>query len=281
MADNYLQPVSNHFAFNDSKLEDVDDIDFLNNSRRRSPPTNKGGSTLPRSDSKGSANGTLCQQQLSYEQKKREIEERSLESTQRSLGILYDTEEVGNATAVELAKQREQLERTNKNLDDINATLRYSQRHLNGIKSVFGSLKNYFSGRNEQPQPPSNAANTRRLSNESQYSGRPEVIHENLDSSTAKYDQHPISRIRNDSTSKQLHVQSQQAGRNNPFEDQLEANLNEMSDNLSRLKGLASELGTEIESQNDLLNNMNYKIEDVDIKMSKQNKDMYKLLGKK
>lgn len=34
----------------------------------------------------------------------------------------------------ELLKQREQLERTDKRLDDINETLRFSHKHIQGIK---------------------------------------------------------------------------------------------------------------------------------------------------
>jgi hypothetical protein len=34
----------------------------------------------------------------------------------------------------ELLRQREQLERTEKRLDDINSTLRFSQKHIQGIK---------------------------------------------------------------------------------------------------------------------------------------------------
>lgn len=34
----------------------------------------------------------------------------------------------------ELLRQREQLERTEKRLDDINNTLRFSQKHIQGIK---------------------------------------------------------------------------------------------------------------------------------------------------
>lgn len=37
-------------------------------------------------------------------------------------------------TLQELMIQREKLERTEKNLDEINTTLRYSQKHINGIK---------------------------------------------------------------------------------------------------------------------------------------------------
>jgi len=42
----------------------------------------------------------------------------------------------------------------------------------------------------------------------------------------------------------------------------------------------AIELGGEIESQNELLDNLNHKIEDVDLQVHKQNPDLTKLLKK-
>lgn len=41
--------------------------------------------------------------------------------------------------------QREKLERTEKNLDEINTTLRYSQKNINGIKVCFTSICFYRS----------------------------------------------------------------------------------------------------------------------------------------
>lgn len=65
---------------------------------------------------------------------------------------------LGIATAEELVRQREKLEKTDKQLDEINATLRFSQKHINGIKSVFSSLKNYMSGRNNEGMPTSSSS---------------------------------------------------------------------------------------------------------------------------
>uniref|UniRef100_A0A1I8MK38 t-SNARE coiled-coil homology domain-containing protein n=1 Tax=Musca domestica TaxID=7370 RepID=A0A1I8MK38_MUSDO len=269
MADNYMQPVNNHFAF-----EDVDDNVFL--SRRRTNNGNLVNSSVDNSIDRSPS--FEDKRLLSYQEKRREIENRSLESTQRSLGLLYDTEQIGNDTAVELARQRDQLERTDKNLDDINATLRYSQRHLNSIKSVFGSIKNHLFGTRE-----TNVAtnNERKLSTNV---NAPQVVTEKakpVSSSSNDYDQHPISRLRDDISHTKQTTSNRQERPSNPFEVQLEANLNEMSENLSRLKGLATDLGSEIEYQNELLDNMTYKVEDVDMKLSRQNKDISKLLGKK
>ena len=113
--------------------DDVSDELFLKNSRR------------PRSSAE--------EQIQSLKEKQREIENRTVQSTERSISILRDTEQIGISTAEELARQREQLEKTDKRLDEINATLRFSQKHINSIKSVFGSLKNFVSGKTDASAP--------------------------------------------------------------------------------------------------------------------------------
>lgn len=79
-------------------------------------------------------------------------------------------------------RQREQLENTESRLDEINNTLRFSQKHITSIKvqiinnlliycnsfftlqSVFGSLKNYISGRvgADKQQAPSGSTSSPR-----------------------------------------------------------------------------------------------------------------------
>lgn len=133
--------MSGHKYINDSKNlfmdeDEVDDETFLKNSRRNY-----------------SEQPNLDAQRQSYMERKKVIEDRTVQSTERSISILRDSEQIGIATAEELMRQREQLEKTDKRLDEINATLRFSQKHINGIKSVFGSLKNYLSGKNDQQLP--------------------------------------------------------------------------------------------------------------------------------
>lgn len=249
--------------------DDVDDETFLKNSRRGTNPFEE-------------------PQQLDYVQRTREIEERTLASSNRSLGLLYETEQVGIATAEELARQRDQLENTNKQLDDINSTLRFSQKHLNGLKSIFGGLKNYISGQKEfQTAPPS------------QMPSRGPTIGEKLNSPTSSYNQsvtatggapnedryttHPMARLRSDNNTYPLQSQQQQqaGGSAYSFNKQLDKNLDEMAGSLSRLKGLALDLHTEIDDQNDLIDNITNKVENVDVKIGKQNKEINHLLGKK
>ena len=63
-------------------------------------------------------------------QKRRDIEDRTLQSSERSLGLLYESERAGIATAEELDRQKETLKKTEERLDDINSTLKTSERHL-------------------------------------------------------------------------------------------------------------------------------------------------------
>jgi len=229
--------------------DDVDDETFLKNSRVK-----------PKDD-------YLEQRQL-YEQKRNEIENRTLDSSQRSIGLLRETEQVGIATATELTKQREQLEKTRDQLDTINTSLKFSQRHLNGIKSMFGGLKNYLSGKSEfEPKMSPSSSNSSSIASPT---------------ADERYASHPTTRIRNEQSMKmQLQQQQMQQSGNINFNKQLDRNLDEMCDSLSRLKGLAIDLNSEIESQNDLIDDINETVENVDIKIGKQNKEMFKILGKK
>ncbi|KAK9878792.1 hypothetical protein WA026_023857 [Henosepilachna vigintioctopunctata] len=119
---------------------EVDDDTFLKNSRR-------------------TTNTAFDNRIQSYQEKRKQIEERTINSTEKSISVLRDSEQIGIATAEELMRQREKLEKTDKQLDEINATLRFSQKHINGIRSVFSSLKNYVSGRNNSSPSVSSSSN--------------------------------------------------------------------------------------------------------------------------
>lgn len=132
-----LSTMSGHRSIkstNPFEEDDVDDELFLRNSRWSN--------NQPRYDA-------FDDQLQSFTERRQAIENRTLNSTEKSINVLRESEQIGIATAEELMRQREKLEKTDKQLDDINATLRFSQKHINGIKSVFSSLKNYMSGKND------------------------------------------------------------------------------------------------------------------------------------
>lgn len=234
--------------------DDIDDETFLRNSRHsyNSQPT-------------------FEEQRQTFIERKREIEDRTIQSTERSISLLHDSEQVGIATAEELMRQREQLERTDKRLDEINQTLRFSQKHINGIKSVFSSLKNYISGRNDSSSP--SVSSTSSNLQQSTNSPFPEKIPE-----YDCYENHPATRLRNPEINS-LAPQIQASGSKN-FSAKLDANLQEMHSSISKLKGLATDLSFEIDSQNDLIGNITDKTDQADITVTRQNKDMVRLLKK-
>jgi len=213
-------------------------------------------------------------------QEKREIETRTLASTQRSLQLLNDSEHVGSATAVELSHQREQLENTEQKLDDINASLRISEKHIQSIKSVFGSIKNYFSGANNKMPPSSGAASTSKDTDKDggditrSKSDLAQVLHATQQSTAATLQsQRDRERDFDYGQSSASDMKSSVS-----VDEMLDKNLEDMSAVLGRLKGLGRDLGTEIESQNNLIERITVKSEDADFRMTKQSKDMNKIL---
>lgn len=250
--------------------DDVDDETFLRNARPRPGP--QSGSSM------GSGPiGDLERQRQAMLERQREIEQRTIDSSSRSIGLLRDSEQIGIATAEELVRQREQLQNTNKRLDDINTNLRFSQKHLNGIKSVFYGLKNYISGKSDTT--PVKSVTSPSDSNVGVPGGsRLESTIDDIPrmSSSERYDTHPSTRLRGLQEQAMVAPQTDSQRVN----EILDANLDEMVQAITRLKGLGSALGEEIDAQNELIDNIQDKVEVADITIGKQNKQMNKLLGK-
>lgn len=173
----------------------------------------------------------------------------------------------------ELIRQREQLERTEKRLDDINSTLRFSQKHIQGIKSVFGSLRNYLSGKSIDV--PSSSSLSSKLP-ESESCGAVSALASTIDNTkNSLASNHPALQRRG-----LLGDEEEIKPGTNNASAALERNLDEMSGSLARLKGLAIGLSEEIDSQHDLIESVTDKTETADIMLQRQNKDMTYLLKK-
>lgn len=198
---------------NDNLFEDVDDDTFL----RRQANSQKLNSNNPFAQ-----DVDIERQKQIYEQKRRDLEEKTLLSSNRSLGLLYETERVGTATAEELARQREQLENTSVQLDNINRNLRDSQKHLNGLKSIWGGLRNYLSGnqRSDSQARSTPLPGTSKILEECETSN-----HSSKLSPDDMFDSHPINRLRADD---QLSNNSSQTFKTASFSEQLDRNLDAM-----------------------------------------------------
>ena len=58
--------------------------------------------------------------------------------------MIIESQSSAMETAEALRKQREQLERTSKNLDKINGDLDESDRNITSLKSIWGTMSNWF-----------------------------------------------------------------------------------------------------------------------------------------
>jgi len=244
---NYSYDKSNPF-FADVEDDDVSDAAFLKNSRPYE-------------------NSSLQDRREQLLAEKRKIEQRTVQSSIRSIGLLHESEQIGSATAAELHSQREQLENTEKRLDEINASLRTSQKHIQSIKSVFGSIKNYFAGGKNDPPKVLSTPEEKEKTVPKSRSDLSQIL-ESRQGPSADLSDHPVMRLRSESNPSSKEVDAI-----------LDKNLEEMGSALSRLKGLGLGLQDEIESQNDLLVRVGQKTEDADWRIKRQNKEMTKILG--
>lgn len=262
----YIQNPSNLFEDN-CEEGNVDIAQSNNNVRPRFPPLQKK-PTL----NEGHDIEALERQRQDILRKKLEIEQRTLDSASRGLGLLHNSEKVGISAAEELICQREALNNTNSRLDEINPNLNQNQKHINSIKSIFYSIKKYISGKSDPEH--SKRPSTRSL----RIKGRPrsrlmDITMSRRSLTDCNYASHPSTLLRDS----EQQVESKSA---KSFEHRLADNLNEMGQVVGRLKKLGAALGEEIEDQNKLIDTISDKMEEADIKIDNQTKQMKNLLGK-
>jgi len=247
----------------------------------------------------------LSRQEMLQRQKEESMS-RQLEATQRCMTSIYDSQSVGIATAEELVRQGEQLDNIEEKAEKINADTRISQRHLNGIKSIFGGLKNWWQGDGKKDD----SATTTTVRSERTIAG---LNRDQLDK-TQSSSLHPALRLRSENSAASFYdddVQTFDANQSfnlndrnqaspssavtqqhstqapprsaawQQYEGNLNKNLDTMSSGLSQLKQLAQGLNLEIETQNDQLERIMPKVERADTKVRDQNRQMKKILGNK
>lgn len=221
---------------------------------------------VPRGGDFGRGIGTMQERMASSR-------DRTIDTQKRALQSIAQSEEMGVATAEELLEQREKLEKANRQLDEISEMQDTSQRHINNLSSIFGGVRNFFS----RKKADSGAARRTEAA-----AAEGEVSRQHLRSTIATNGM--SSHV--DRTAERVEdLRSQSLTSNRPKDArdlEIDSNLVMMGDGMSRLKNLASGLGSEIESQNKLLDQMAPKAEHVNQRMNNQQKDLNRLLyGKK
>lgn len=269
-------------------LEDVDDMTFL-----RHPRHGTSGYLLANSHTSNESNNEWEDRRQQLLAERRAIEERTLQSSKVSLGLVYETEKTGIETAEELVRQREQLDNVEEKLDSMNSIMRVSQKHLTSMKSIFGGFKNYFSktpetnpmvNRNQNNSISSRPAihsdsplsqtidSMRNDSNANSARNHPFLSQRGIDTNGFKLDDD------SDQSPYQPKQESDHISRSRQIDRQLDQNLLELDSGLGRLKHLAIGLGSEIETQNQTLDRITGKAERAEDTLQHQNRQMKRIL---
>lgn len=269
MANGYQVSGSNRRFFDELENEDVDDFTFMSNPQHGSSGYVFG----DKHNDPEEMNSQAKKQQRLMEEIER-IQRRTLESSERSLGMIHESEQVGITTAEDLLHQREQLENCEDKVSNINRSLRTTQKHINSIKSVFYGFRGMFSKTPPSPtaQPPAAEDPPKRPSS----GGLAQSIEQHKSQATYTTPEHPALKLRevdymNNSSPSPLYT-------NQDIERKLGDNLDDISLGIERLKGLAIGLGEEIQDQNVMLDRLTSGVDKAEGTVRRQTKEMEKQL---
>jgi Snare region anchored in the vesicle membrane C-terminus len=190
----------------------------------------------------------------SIKKKTKEIQNKALNSTKTSMGVIEETLKIGSATATELHRQGDQLKRAKDTLEEVDGNLERSDLHLKRIQSPFLQFFKSFGGRKKVNLMPSQTTKAE--------------IQPKLTSSADKSFSHQPS------TSPTQQIPGS-------FDDQLCQDLDDINRGLSGLKNLAIDMNQEIIKQDVLIGGIKNHLDNVDNKLGCQNEKMKKILGKK
>lgn len=205
----------------------------------------------------------------------------TLESTNRSLAAVYESEHIGADAAQELLRQGESLRRTERMVDKMEQDLKTSQRHINSIKSVFGGIVNYFKSKPEPVTPPDptlQPSGNIKLQEAIESSRAQESNYQASHPNLRKLDTSGFGRLDGGSTTASSGTDTYPK---NPslrmYHQKVDENLDEMSSGLSRLKNLALGLQSEIDDQDVIIDRLTPKVETLDSHIVTTTKTIRKL----
>ncbi|XP_063171351.1 synaptosomal-associated protein 29 [Candoia aspera] len=200
----------------------------------------------------------------------------TLDSTNRSLSLIYESEHVGVTTSEELVRQGEALKRTERMVDKMDQDLKTSQKHINSIKSVFGGLVSYFKAKPQEVKPDQNGASqyqgSNRLKEALSVSKEQESKYQESHPNLRKLDNPEFSSsgTSSNSSSQPDHYPKNQHLR--AYHQKIDSNLDDMSSGLGRLKNLALGLQSEIDEQDEILDRLTQKVDTVDVNIKSTDK---------
>ncbi|XP_044131483.1 synaptosomal-associated protein 29 [Bufo gargarizans] len=195
----------------------------------------------------------------------------AVDSSNRSVSLIYESEKVGVETAEELVRQGEALKRTEKMVDKMEQDMKTSQRHINSIKSIFSGFTNYFKAKPAET-PPQNGAYDYTASSKLQ--DAMSISKEQED----KYEATHPNLLKRDTldTNRGLGATSSEYQQKHPalrgYHQKMDNNLDDMSLGLGRLKNLALGLQSEIDDQDDIIGRLTGKVDNLDLNIKTTDK---------
>ena len=172
------------------------------------------------------------------------------EASSQSVRTLHDCLRMGSDTAVELDRQAEALDRTERRLDEMHVDLDQSKRNMRLIKSPFGGVANYFARRKATK----------------------EITDPKLPKSQSR-----SQSSRSSSGSRSAGPQSM-AAMKSTGNATVDKNCEEMSKALHQLKGVGELIGQQLDDSDAQLDRIQYKMDRTDVKVQKLNKDIKRQL---
>jgi len=195
--------------------------------------------------------------------------QRMVQSSNRSVQMIIESQSTAMETAEELRKQREQLERTSKNLDKISGDLDESDRNITSLKGIWGTMSNWFKKPIKKQDEMQNGTSATSSEEEDK-----QMIAEN------KQMQQNLRKLDNIDVEPSSGYSGRGAGASLRTEEDVivDKNLDTMLAGLAMLKGQGLALGNELDDQNDLLENIGAKTSKADLRLEDQNSKMNKIL---
>ena len=209
------------------------------------------------------------------QRKRDEINQETIASSNRALGMLHETEKLGVSIDEELDIQKEKLLSTEKSLDEVNSTLKTSERHLKGLNGFLGRMKNHFRSKR------SSNFSSNQTSKEADF--RKSQDH-NVRSNTYTPDTNTTYQGNLAKGCGNIHkkgITRHQRLSDEQVDEMLNKNLDDMSKVLSVIKGQAISIGAEINKHNTIIDRIEDKAAAADLKIEEQNIGMGKILRKR
>jgi len=198
----------------------------------------------------------------SLQLKANQVTDESLESTRRMISLCEDTQGAGAKTLDNLAHQGEQLSRVEGGIDNMNAEMKEAEKHLTGMEKWCGLCIFPWNRRPKVRDVDAKwESNTKGGAVKGQPAGKGSGgnVPDGAPGSSQPY----VRRINNDAR-----------------EDEMEENMQAVGGILGNLKSMATDMGSEIEKQNQQLDQINDKGGNVGLRIDSANKRTEAILKK-